>query len=109
MILCSNTSSHNVACFTMIMFLSRVRCRTVLYRTATAKIRYVASSVHVCHLTVIFLNTHLSAVHNATQSFAEWIHRQRTTYASVSTEQPNPMIEERMQKLTDIGFVFTVQ
>jgi len=37
------------------------------------------------------------------------IHRQRTTYATLMKEdKPNPMIKERMDKLTEIGFNFTV-
>ena len=42
-------------------------------------------------------------------SFAEWIHRQRTTNASSRKGTPNPLVEERMKKLESIGFVFTVQ
>jgi len=42
-------------------------------------------------------------------SFAEWIHRQRTTYATHLKEgRKNQMVEERMKKLEDIGFNFRV-
>lgn len=42
-------------------------------------------------------------------SFAEWIHRQRTTYASMLKEKiPNPMVLDRMNKLDELGFNFTV-
>jgi hypothetical protein len=49
-------------------------------------------------------------------SFAEWIHRQRTTYASIdnttttttSTESSNLMVRERMDMLQQLGFNFTV-
>lgn len=42
-------------------------------------------------------------------SFAEWIHRQRTAYATMHKEtKPNPLITERMQKLEEVGFNFTV-
>lgn len=44
------------------------------------------------------------------QSFSEWIHRQRTTYASYQREKkPNKTIQDRINKLKEIGFVFTVQ
>jgi hypothetical protein len=42
-------------------------------------------------------------------SFAEWIHRQRTAYASmIKDEKPNPLLQSRMKKLEEIGFNFTV-
>ena len=42
-------------------------------------------------------------------SFAEWIHRQRTTYAMMLKQSnPNLMVKERMEKLLKIGFNFTV-
>lgn len=48
-------------------------------------------------------------------SFAEWIHRQRTTYAhmvkdeeATHTKHHNPLIEDRMKQLEDLGFHFTV-
>jgi hypothetical protein len=42
-------------------------------------------------------------------SFAEWIHRQRTTYASMlKDDKPNVMVKERMEKLEEMGFNFTV-
>lgn len=42
-------------------------------------------------------------------SFAEWIHRQRTAYASmVKDEKPNPLVQSRIAKLEEIGFNFTV-
>lgn len=46
----------------------------------------------------------------ADPSFAEWIHRQRTTYASISkeTEPKNAMVQDRMVKLEEMGFNFTV-
>jgi len=44
------------------------------------------------------------------QSFAEWIHRQRTTIAAYNkSSKPNANLEERKKRLEDIGFVFTVQ
>ena len=44
------------------------------------------------------------------ESFAEWIHRQRTTHAShQKSKKQNPLVEERMKKLQEIGFAFTVQ
>jgi Helicase associated domain len=40
-------------------------------------------------------------------SFAEWVHRQRTTYAIHLKEgRVNPMVEGRMKKLEDMGFNF---
>lgn len=40
-------------------------------------------------------------------SFAEWIHRQRTTFAMhVKEGRTNPMVEERMKKLEEMGFNF---
>jgi hypothetical protein len=40
-------------------------------------------------------------------SFAEWIHRQRTTYAThIKEGRKNVMVEERMKRLEDIGFNF---
>lgn len=45
--------------------------------------------------------------YEADPSFAEWIHRQRTTYAThVKEGRKNPMVEERMKKLDGIGFNF---
>jgi hypothetical protein len=42
-------------------------------------------------------------------SFAEWIHRQRTAYASmVKDAKPNPLAQSRMAMLEEIGFNFTV-
>jgi Helicase associated domain len=42
-------------------------------------------------------------------SFAEWIHRQRTTYISLlKEEKPSPLLQSRMEKLEEIGFNFTV-
>lgn len=49
-------------------------------------------------------------------SFAEWIHRQRTSYNSLvkdeengtSTATVNPMMRERFQQLKELGFNFTV-
>jgi Helicase associated domain len=42
-------------------------------------------------------------------SFAEWIHRQRTTYISMlKEEKPSPLLQSRMEKLEEIGFNFTV-
>lgn len=42
-------------------------------------------------------------------SFAEWIHRQRTTYISMlKEEKPSPLVQSRMAKLEEIGFNFTV-
>jgi hypothetical protein len=42
-------------------------------------------------------------------SFAEWIHRQRTAHASMEKEkEPNGLIAERMKKLEEINFNFTV-
>jgi Helicase associated domain len=42
-------------------------------------------------------------------SFAEWIHRQRTTYAAMIKEKkPNQMVIDRMAKLKDMDFNFTV-
>ena len=42
-------------------------------------------------------------------SFAEWIHRQRTTYAAMlKDENPSPLVQERMKKLQELGFNFTV-
>jgi hypothetical protein len=47
--------------------------------------------------------------YDADASFAEWIHRQRTAYATMEKEdKPNPLIKERMDKLEEIGFNFTV-
>lgn len=41
--------------------------------------------------------------------FAEWVHRQRTTYASMlKDEKPSEAVQKRMQQLKDIGFNFTV-
>jgi Helicase associated domain len=40
-------------------------------------------------------------------SFAEWVHRQRTTYAIHLKEgRVNPMVEGRMKKLEEMGFNF---
>jgi hypothetical protein len=41
---------------------------------------------------------------------AEWVHRQRTTYASrfKQQQQQQQLIQQRMNKLQDIGFNFTV-
>lgn len=40
-------------------------------------------------------------------SFAEWIHRQRTTFAlHIKEGRVNAMIEDRMQKLEAMGFNF---
>ena len=46
-------------------------------------------------------------------SFAEWVHRQRTTHAHMLKEEEqhqrhSPLVEERMKKLQDLGFHFTV-
>lgn len=42
-------------------------------------------------------------------AFAEWIHRQRTTHAAMQKEEnQNPLFKERMDKLEEIGFNFTV-
>lgn len=42
-------------------------------------------------------------------SFAEWVHRQRTTYAAMLKEtMPNQMVQDRMKKLVEMGFNFTV-
>ena len=42
-------------------------------------------------------------------SFAEWIHRQRTTYVALKkSKKPNPLIQERMDRLAAIDFNFTV-
>ena len=42
-------------------------------------------------------------------SFAEWIHRQRTTHAHMMKEKkPNPVVVERMRRLEELGFHFTV-
>lgn len=42
-------------------------------------------------------------------SFAEWVHRQRTTYAAMLKEdEPSEIIMERMKKLQEIDFNFTV-
>ena len=42
-------------------------------------------------------------------SFAEWIHRQRTTYATMLKDsKPNPVVKERMEQLEAMGFNFTV-
>lgn len=48
-------------------------------------------------------------------SFAEWVHRQRTTHAhmvkeeeATHTKQHNPLIEGRMKQLEELGFHFTV-
>lgn len=42
-------------------------------------------------------------------SFAEWIHRQRTTYAHMLKEEhPGPVVQERMNQLEQLGFHFTV-
>ena len=42
-------------------------------------------------------------------SFAEWIHRQRTTYAAMQKDKkPNKMVAERMERLKEVGFNFTV-
>ena len=42
-------------------------------------------------------------------SFAEWIHRQRTTYASMlKATKVNPVVKERMERLTTMGFNFSV-
>ncbi|CAB9519299.1 helicase [Seminavis robusta] len=52
-------------------------------------------------------------------SFAEWVHRQRTTHAHMLKEQadhsphhshhpPNPLVGERMIQLEELGFHFTV-
>lgn len=41
-------------------------------------------------------------------SFAEWIHRQRTSYNSKTTGPNNPMLEDRFQQLKALGFNFTV-
>jgi hypothetical protein len=47
--------------------------------------------------------------YDADASFAEWIHRQRTAYASMEKEaKPNPSVKERMDKLEELGFNFTV-
>lgn len=47
--------------------------------------------------------------YEADPSFAEWIHRQRTSYASiVKDEKPNPLVQNRIAKLEEIGFNFTV-
>ena len=47
--------------------------------------------------------------YEADPSFAEWIHRQRTAYASmVKDEKPNPLVQSRITKLEEIGFNFTV-
>jgi hypothetical protein len=47
--------------------------------------------------------------YDADASFAEWIHRQRTAYASMEKEaKPNPLVKERMDKLEELGFNFTV-
>jgi hypothetical protein len=47
--------------------------------------------------------------YDADASFAEWIHRQRTAYASMEKEaRPNPLVKERMDKLEELGFNFTV-
>ncbi|GKY98276.1 hypothetical protein MPSEU_000785200 [Mayamaea pseudoterrestris] len=45
----------------------------------------------------------------ADPSFAEWIHRQRTTYATHLKEgRKNRMVEERMRQLEELGFHFRV-
>jgi Helicase associated domain len=46
-------------------------------------------------------------------SFAEWVHRQRTTHAHMLKEDErhhhhNPLVEQRMKQLEDLGFHFTV-
>jgi len=43
-------------------------------------------------------------------SFAEWIHRQRTTYAAMEKDPDttSDLVKERMQKLVDMDFGFTV-
>ena len=42
-------------------------------------------------------------------SFAEWIHRQRTSYAAMKKDKaPSAILLERMQKLEDLDFNFTV-
>ena len=42
-------------------------------------------------------------------SFAEWIHRQRTTHASMlKAKKVNPVVKERMEQLKAMGFNFTV-
>lgn len=47
--------------------------------------------------------------YDADASFAEWIHRQRTAFASMEKEKtPNPLVKERMDKLEELGFNFTV-
>jgi hypothetical protein len=47
--------------------------------------------------------------YDADASFAEWIHRQRTAFASMEKEdKPNPLVKERMNKLEELGFNFTV-
>jgi hypothetical protein len=47
--------------------------------------------------------------YDADPSFAEWIHRQRTAYASMEKEEKiNPLVKERMDKLMVLGFNFTV-
>lgn len=44
------------------------------------------------------------------QSFAEWVHRHRTTFAKYQeTNERNALWEERITLLKEIGFVFTVQ
>jgi hypothetical protein len=41
------------------------------------------------------------------RSFAEWVHRQRTTYANhVKEGRTNQVTEVRMKKLEEIGFNF---
>jgi Helicase associated domain len=47
--------------------------------------------------------------YEADPSFAEWVHRQRTTYATMlKAKTPNPMLEDRMNKLVELGFNFAV-
>jgi len=43
-------------------------------------------------------------------SFAEWIHRQRTTYASIlkDPEETSALVKDRMKQLEELGFNFTV-
>lgn len=68
-----------------------------------------------CHLTAAtFSNFHhqdclVPHGYDEDPSFAEWIHRQRTTRASMlKDKKPNAMAAERMKKLEDLGFHFTV-
>lgn len=39
-------------------------------------------------------------------SFAEWIHRQRTTHAHMlKEEKPSPLVVARMKQLSDLGTI----